>query len=89
MIDHPNATAATAGLEPRSDAVGTVDGEPALLCVHELMTSAEVAALLRVSPATLCRWRERGIGPRVHWLTARVPRYSWHDVQGWMERSRS
>jgi hypothetical protein len=63
--------------------------EPARVTVHELMTSAEVAALLRVSQATLCRWREKGIGPRVLWLAARTPRYSWHDVQRWMERSRS
>jgi hypothetical protein len=66
-----------------------LDLDPTLASVHELMTSAEVAALLRVSQGTLCRWRERGIGPRVFWLSARMPRYSWHDVQRWMERSRS
>ena len=80
---HTDATDDFAGLGDRPDR------EPALVCVHELMTSAEVAALLRVSPATLCRWRERGIGPRVIWLSVRTPRYSWHDVQRWMERSRS
>jgi hypothetical protein len=75
---------------PKSaDSLSPPDREPALVSVHELMTSAEVAALLRVSPATLCRWRERGTGPRVLWLSARVPRYSWRDVQRWIERSRS
>ena len=71
-----------------ASAAPTSELEPALVSVHELMTSAEVAALLRVSQATLCRWRERGIGPRVLWLCARMPRYSWHDVQRWMEGSR-
>jgi predicted DNA-binding transcriptional regulator AlpA len=59
------------------------------MSVHELMTGAEVAALLRISPATLCRWRERGTGPRVLWLSVRMPRYAWRDVQQWMEETRS
>lgn len=63
--------------------------EPECVSVHELMTSAEVAALLKVSPATLCRWRARGTGPRVLWLSAQLPRYSWRDIQRWMEQSRS
>lgn len=63
--------------------------EPRLLVVHELMTSAEVGELLRVSDTTLCRWRAQGTGPRVLWLSPRVPRYSWPDVGDWMERSRS
>jgi hypothetical protein len=63
--------------------------EPDIVSVHELMTSAEVAALLKVSPATLCRWRARHTGPRVLWLSAQLPRYSWRDVQRWMERTRS
>lgn len=82
-MDHHETTEPSAGVDD-----GPVP-EPALIRVHELMTSAEVAALLRVSPATLCRWRERGVGPRVLWLSARVPRYSWSDVRGWLERSRS
>jgi hypothetical protein len=63
--------------------------EPAVVSVRELMTSSEVAAVLRVSQATLCRWRQTGTGPRVLWLSARVPRYLWRDVEDWMERSRS
>lgn len=72
-----------------ADALADSSGEPRLLAVHELMTSAEVGELLRVSQATLCRWREQGAGPRVLWLSHRVPRYSWLDVWDWMERSRS
>lgn len=64
-------------------------GEPGLLLVHELMTSAEVGELLRVSQATLCRWRQHGVGPRAMWLSPRVPRYSWPNVREWMERSRA
>ena len=63
--------------------------EPAVVSVHELMTSSEVAAVLRVSQATLCRWRQTGTGPRALWLSARVPRYLWRDVEKWLERSRS
>lgn len=54
-----------------------------------VMTSAEVAELLHVSQATLCRWRQRGSGPRVLWLSPRVPRYLRADVQYWIERVRS
>ncbi len=72
-----------------ADAIANSSGEPGLLVVHELMTSAEVGELLRVSQATLCRWREQGAGPRVLWLSQRVPRYSWPDVRDWMQRSRS
>jgi predicted DNA-binding transcriptional regulator AlpA len=56
---------------------------------HAVMTSAEVGRLLQVSHATLCRWRQRGSGPRVLWLSARVPRYLRTDVQQWMEQARS
>ena len=56
---------------------------------HTVMTSAEVGRLLQVSQATLCRWRQRGIGPRVLWLSARVPRYLRTDVQQWIEPARS
>ncbi len=72
-----------------AEALADPSGEPRLLVVHELMTSAEVGELLRVSQATLCRWREQGAGPRVLWLSQRVPRYSWPDVRDWMQRSRS
>jgi hypothetical protein len=43
---------------------------PAGLDVPELLTTAEVAALLKVNRSTLSRWRSVGIGPRVTWLTA-------------------
>lgn len=82
-MEHASGTASLARLGSPSDL------EPVLVEVHELMTSAEVAAVLKVSPATLCRWRKKGSGPRVLWLSARVPRYAWEDVRRWMDASRS
>ena len=79
----------SAGSAGSADSSSRAGREPDIVSVHELMTSAEVAALLKVSPATLCRWRARGTGPRVPWLSAQLPRYSWRDIQRWMERSRS
>lgn len=51
----------------------------------EYMTSAEVADLLRISPATLCRWRQVGHGPHVIWLSPTTPRYRSLDVHQWLE----
>ncbi|WP_230207733.1 AlpA family transcriptional regulator [Microlunatus sp. Gsoil 973] len=51
-----------------------------------MMTSAEVARALKVAPSTLCRWRARGIGPRVFWLGDASPRYRRTDVLAWLER---
>ena len=80
----------TTHTEGRLDArSGPPAADPHVHVVHELMTSAEVADLLRVSQATLCRWRERGTGPRVYWLSPRAPRYAWPDVEQWLDRSRS
>lgn len=53
--------------------------------VMELLTSEEVAAWIRVSPSTLCRWRQAGLGPRVLWLSSTCPRYRRRDVEAWME----
>lgn len=46
----------------------------AVLDVPELLTTAEVAALLKVNRSTLSRWRSAGAGPGVTWLTANIPR---------------
>lgn len=52
-----------------------------------LLTSKEVARALKVSPSTLCRWRQSGLGPRVTWLTPTCPRYRQADVDGWLKRA--
>lgn len=54
--------------------------------LQRLLTSAEVARALRVSPSTLCRWRQTGHGPRVVWLSASCPRYRRQDVEAWVSR---
>jgi len=51
----------------------------AVLDVPELLTTAEVAALLKVNRSTLSRWRSVGAPPG-HWLTATIPRYQRDDV---------
>jgi len=57
--------------------------------MDSLLTSRDVSELLSVSVATLCRWRERGDGPRWIELTAGIPRYRLEDVRLWLEeRSR-
>jgi hypothetical protein len=59
----------------------------AILDVPELLTTAEVAALLKVNRSTLSRWRSAGAGPRVTWLTANIPRYQRDDVIEWLRRA--
>lgn len=75
--------------ESRSDASGALDavsGTPTLKGRGDaLMTTEEVASWLRVSPSTLCRWRQSGSGPRVLWLARGVPRYRADDVQRWLD----
>jgi predicted DNA-binding transcriptional regulator AlpA len=51
----------------------------------ELLTIAEVAALLRLPVATLRYWRYLGTGPRSFRL-GRGVRYWHHDVRAWVEQ---
>jgi Helix-turn-helix domain len=53
----------------------------------ELMTRREVAGLLRVSQACLCRWARSGVGPRCLWLSATVPRYRREDVLAFLAQA--
>jgi predicted DNA-binding transcriptional regulator AlpA len=52
----------------------------------QLMTTAEVASVLRVDRSTLSRWRSWGSGPRVTWLSSSSPRYQRNDVIEWLQR---
>ena len=54
--------------------------------LSELMTTAEVASLLRVDRSTLSRWRSSGSGPRVTWLSSSCPRYQRNDVIEWLRQ---
>jgi len=55
--------------------------------MSEYLTTQELSTWIRVSPATLCRWRQTGQGPRVTWMGASCPRYKCADVEAWLERS--
>ena len=54
--------------------------------IDALLTTAEVAELLRVNRSTLSRWRSSGLGPRVTWLSPTVPRYQRADIADWLRR---
>jgi len=54
--------------------------------IDTLLTTDEVAELLRVNRSTLSRWRSSGLGPRVTWLSPAVPRYQRVDVADWLQR---
>lgn len=51
-----------------------------------LLTARQVATLLKVSPATLCRWRQTGDGPAWVSLGPSSPRYRREDVDAFVKR---
>ncbi len=55
--------------------------------VDQYLTTNEVAAWLRVSSSTLCRWRISGHGPRATWLSETCPRYKRSDVEKWLREA--
>lgn len=55
--------------------------------ITALLTTSEVAELLRVNRSTLSRWRALGVGPRVTWLSPSIPRYQRSDVLEWLRRA--
>jgi hypothetical protein len=55
----------------------------------ELMTSSEVAGLLRVDRSTISRWRASGAGPPVTWLSSTTPRYQRAHVLEWLRQAAS
>lgn len=57
------------------------------LAMPVYLTTAELAKLTKVDPSTLSRWRQRGEGPRVTWLSSTCPRYRWEDVEAWLQES--
>jgi hypothetical protein len=52
----------------------------------ELLTTGEVAKLLRIDRSTLSRWRTSGTGPRVTWLSSTTPRYQRSHVAEWLRQ---
>ena len=55
----------------------------------ELLTPEEVAKALRVSVATLQKWRSLGYGPRWTRLERKAVRYFPKDVRAFMEHGLS
>lgn len=49
-----------------------------------LMTTKEVAVLLRVHPSTVVRWRQVDEGPPVIWVSPTIPRYERGQVVEWL-----
>jgi len=54
------------------------------LRVAVLMTTTEVARMLRVDPSTVSKWRSCAQGPRATWLTPNTPRYARADILAWL-----
>lgn len=65
---------------------GSVPQAPASThdAVGELMTSAEVANLIRIPTATLRYWRHIGVGPRSFKMGPRRVLYRREDIQAWV-----
>lgn len=49
-----------------------------------LLTTADVAAMVKVKPVTARVWRYRGTGPRYLRLSDRIIRYREADVLSWL-----
>lgn len=53
--------------------------------IPELMTVAEAASRLSVTPSTLKRWRLAGTGPAAIMITDRLVRYRPSAVEAWLK----
>lgn len=54
--------------------------------VPTLLTAKQVAGIVCVSTATLCRWRKEGYGPKWVQISKRGIRYKESDVERWLEQ---
>ena len=50
-----------------------------------LLTTLEIAKLLKVSPRCLSNWRHRGGGPKFLRLSNSAVRYRFRDIEDWLE----
>ena len=84
----PHAAIPAAGSDPTRHAV---EGVPAGLRTSRLLTTEEVARLLRVDPSSVRRWRaERPPqGPPFIRLSERVILYNSQDLQEWLDERRT
>jgi predicted DNA-binding transcriptional regulator AlpA len=56
--------------------------------VDKLLTPAQVAKILDVTPQTLNLWRREKTGPICHVLSPRTIRYARSDVDAWIAQTR-
>lgn len=76
-----------AGGAPGEDNAGkTGTTIPVAPLEDQLLTTAEVALMLRLPCATLRTWRYQGIGPRSFHMGPRGIRYKKSDVTIWVDR---
>ncbi len=76
----------SATMSKHGEASSTAAPEGQTTSGPEFLMSEEVAAWLRVSQATLCRWRQSGCGPRLTWMSRTCPRYRRSDVETWLKK---
>lgn len=82
----PSSDQRVAGPPGENDAVKTGTTIPVTSLEDQLLTTAEVALMLRLPCATLRTWRYQGIGPRSFHLGPRGIRYKSSDVAIWLDR---
>lgn len=56
-----------------------------LLAHGELMTTAQAAQILKISPRTLEAWRLQGIGPNYIRISGRCIRYTNSALDEWLQ----
>ena len=76
-----------ARIRPRQLALPGAPGRPESLFAHEMLTVAEAAEFLRISPSTLNWWRKRGqrCGPRYIKVHAHRILYRACDLENFLE----
>ena len=56
--------------------------------MNELLTTVEAARILKISPATLERWRTTGRGPTFRKLGNDLVRYATADLEAFLKRGK-
>lgn len=52
----------------------------------ELITTEEIAMLLKLSPSTIKAWRVKKMGPAYIRITGRTCRYRMKDITEWLQK---
>lgn len=54
------------------------------MTAQKLLDDNDLAVICKVQPSTVKRWRRKGRGPKVTWLSQNSPRYQQDDVESWL-----